>query len=1199
MARVFKPAAEATVYTPADGETFADIVKTKCDKEEPPITEEEVALFNWGTKEPQEVVRALVELVGCKSVDKDAPGKCVMDTARGPGGGKILLPKVWKKDGLSYEQIHTLKVKKSLPATAISITSLDKWFLPADESCEVGYALEGLHAHALKVDMDVYASNYAKSTANNDGEFVTYAYTDIPDTPILKKSISADAAERSTGSESSWKGESEAAEGILKPRDKAKRYINAASSPYCVSLRYYKKDDHKKATLRIESFWPRWSGSGGGRAVVDDSLKFKWKLKDCPGGMQGQFQVFDKNDEIVWRQALTPAECGNGEHEHNWSGGKPLIAEDKMPYRVQIQVHTPKDKDPGLGLAAMHTEVRLLTDSKIGTFGVDHEQEPQVLRFQIAPFYCGKDPVEDSAKGRKLRLAKAGYHPGPIEDGEAQAPYVMAVKEFQRDHMKSGGLLGKDQRIKCDGSITEDTKDLIKEQAPDRRTFFADNNRADITVEATLNTSVNDKDTQIIAWVDDRHNYTEVDATLAAKHLLPEMGLENYHGAMDAGDAKQTYDENSICRPWLPVEVGLPLMKKGDTLQAVNPAIPEISDSMRNATGPIRMDWTFRDLAPEYKTDATEYNANRTRPLRYLTSAIDNAKGAHNGKDAFNCTKALGGIREADYYKLPFGTDAESLMPWKALPDSGVSSVCSVTHDDLGQDAERVYAKRAGRAGVYLHPSIIGGDGYQFRAQVSFRDLPSGATHPNWKVLRDRYEASTLPQAHTAPIRVWRRDSYRAHVKWTDGATHWGAYNTRANKFYEPAMVHMTREKDKDDTFTATSMFGLLGSREFRNLISPYIQGNLGDDPKTNRYRPADEITLTNDTIWPWSTAKHLGVQGVPPSGTSTANYWRVYGNQILNDTWRSFREPLVYDLLSKVERDQGLLRGHLIGEFKASPQYWVEKYFCNRCSTDQILIETDATGGSGQNEACRMGACADGVLHSSERDDYTCNQCGFHLTNVSITRKIGGTNCTAPCTGTMRQTAQSAAGWFSKTFSSSTVSTTYTCDVCGRTRTANETTANAGSGANVACGQPCPRRGVMTADPGSKKPRFVAGPINKLSLPSWGGPLGGLFLDFEVDPRSYWAHEVGHHKHMEHGADVIQVPAQHDRATNLVDNAVTNDPDADSQKWDRTCIMGYICQDDDNTKPDAGYFCGKCLLKLRGWKVEGLADPAGNVAGP
>jgi hypothetical protein len=353
MVRVFKPAAEATSYTPTADETFADIVKTKCDVAEPPITVEEVALFNWGTKEPKEVVRALVELVGCKKAD-DEPGKCVLDPALGPPGGKILLPKLWKKEGMAFEQNHTLKVKKWLPATAVAITKLDKWFLPSDENCVVGYALEGLHIRAMKVDMEVYASNYTKATATIDGEFVNYAYADIPDTPILKKSLSADAGERSTATESSWKGESEAADGVLKPRSPAKRYINVASSPYTVSLRYYKDDAHKTAMLRMDSFWPRWSGSGGARAVVDDSLKFKWTLKDCPGGMQGQFQISDKDDKIVWRQALTAAECGNGEHTHDWTEGKPLITEAQMPYRVQIQVHTPKEEDKGLGLAGAH-----------------------------------------------------------------------------------------------------------------------------------------------------------------------------------------------------------------------------------------------------------------------------------------------------------------------------------------------------------------------------------------------------------------------------------------------------------------------------------------------------------------------------------------------------------------------------------------------------------------------------------------------------------------------------------------------------------------------------------------------------------------------------------------------------------------------------------------------------------------------------
>jgi hypothetical protein len=373
----------------------------------------------------------------------------------------------------------------------------------------------------------------------------------------------------------------------------------------------------------------------------------------------------------------------------------------------------------------------------------------------------------------------------------------------------------------------------------------------------------------------------------------------------------------------------------------------------------------------------------------------------------------------------------------------------------------------------------------------------------------------------------------------------------------------------------------------------------MGDDPKTNHYRPADEITLSNATVWPWSTVKHLGIQGVPPTGTDIADYLDAYEDTILNETWREFRKPIVYDLLAKFERDKGLLRGHMVGEFRGSPQYWLEEYHCDLNDHDQILIETDANGGSGQNEPCRSGACT-GVLHSTERYNYTCNKCGFHLDDVSITRKIGGSNCTAKCTGTMQQTSQTTAGWFSRNIGGNSVSTTYTCSVCGRTRTVSETAANAGTGANVACGEVCPRRGVMTEDPGSKQDRISAGPVTDgLSLPSWGGPLGGLFADVTVDPRSFWAHEIGHHKHMEHAADVISVPAQHDQATNSVDNAVTTDPKPKKRKWDRACIMGYVCQDDDPTKPDAGYFCGKCLLKLRGWKVQGLADPAGNLAGP
>ena len=81
--------------------------------------------------------------------------------------------------------------------------------------------------------------------------------------------------------------------------------------------------------------------------------------------------------------------------------------------------------------------------------------------------------------------------------------------------------------------------------------------------------------------------------------------------------------------------------------------------------------------------DTAEYDATRVRSLRYITSAINTMKGVHNGKDANNLTKALGGIREGTYFELAYGIDGESLMPWKAEKDTGVSAVCSVAHDDL------------------------------------------------------------------------------------------------------------------------------------------------------------------------------------------------------------------------------------------------------------------------------------------------------------------------------------------------------------------------------------------------------------------------------------------------------------------------------------------------------------------------------------
>ena len=92
MGRVFLPRVQATEYSPKAGETLQAIVASKCERADPPITTEEVALFNWGTKETPEVLRAVVELVGCRKVH-DNPYQCELDPAKGLKG-KVYLPKL-------------------------------------------------------------------------------------------------------------------------------------------------------------------------------------------------------------------------------------------------------------------------------------------------------------------------------------------------------------------------------------------------------------------------------------------------------------------------------------------------------------------------------------------------------------------------------------------------------------------------------------------------------------------------------------------------------------------------------------------------------------------------------------------------------------------------------------------------------------------------------------------------------------------------------------------------------------------------------------------------------------------------------------------------------------------------------------------------------------------------------------------------
>ncbi len=166
-----------------------------------------------------------------------------------------------------------------------------------------------------------------------------------------------------------------------------------------------------------------------------------------------------------------------------------------------------------------------------------------------------------------------------------------------------------------------------------------------------------------------------------------------------------------------------------------------------------------------------------------------------------------------------------------------------------------------------------------------------------------------------------------------------------------------------------------------------------------------------------------------------------------------------------------------------------------------------------------------------------------------------------------------------------------YECDRCGNDYWWIETAAGGGS----AAGKDCPDcSGHMRR----KTPPAVYDPgYNEFPLPAAGMPLAATWL-FTNSTEETWVHEVGHHRHLEHAASAplggraAFRTKLHDAEENT-HAAWPAGTGALDKGWDRCCIMSYT------SETERLYFCGKCILRMRGWKVEGLGQPGGNEHDP
>jgi flagellar hook assembly protein FlgD len=1234
-------------YSVKDGDTLLKIAEAKCKE----LGWKVLAQFNWGTTLPREVRRALRETVGVKTSDLGKIGlagspenlELKPDADLAP---KIRIPKAWKKDSLTLEKTTVVDVKRTRPANAVAIIELDKWFIPEKEKCAFEYGLEGEGDRADKVQLDVFGSNYCECTDWKEGLGVYSDPTKMVDEPVYTLDLATQNEERTDyelPGDDGWKGEVTTTKGILgnKTGTATKRFINVAFSPYTAHLRYWKADGDKKARIILDPFWPileetpakptvtptveagkvtlAWKNvkvfdygvvevtdAAGqrvfwaelpkekladgdqtfdwdkkynaaarngkmGQEYLDDSgpgndgllflsapyvyvvnmfrykakaesLKIKWEIKETTKLERGYLEITDNKGKIVFQKPLAKAKL-SGKKDFQWDGnydadiknslnGKEIIPAD-MPYRVQIQANSGVNVAEGLALAAMHTEVRLYTDPTTRTplhLAFDPLKVKRSMNLEVGPRNIGDDPTEGSTKWYRLKLAEAGFHPGPVtDDSSADTDYHISLKEFKRSVPADGSVSAPNfTRLKIDTSEAAGVVTAIKKlRGSDKRAMWGDpakvssNNEAPDFSDDEVKEKLPDSTKNMIVWVDDRQYYTEDstskddagNAFTSGNDANTAFGLGNYRGAMDIGDGKVGLDTAAIPRPWVPLKATPRLLSREKELtDEVKPedVAEEMQESMRKNIGPLRLDWTFDELPPDVPNvpGLTNYSADFIRSKYYVAWALWQNKDQFTRLDTkrkaiySNCTATLGGSRPASsgsYYKEPFGLDKLNLAPWKAVDSSTTGSIATVIHEHLRKEQVAktdLWEKQIGGAGVYFRPSRIAGDGYRVRAEVVF-EKATDYEFPNLEALKNRYPAK--PQVHSAGLRVWRRSSFRGYMCWGAATGNWG--NAFINEFrahYKVANVYFVHEGGSANEFPVTDVFsGGAGETKFKKIIKENV---TADATLQNLTR----MSLDPGYVWPWTSQDDFGWPWKSTVNITSAELESKFLDNIYNHTWRKYRAGLLMSLTKEVER-KGYMRGHLMVEFEASPGFKMLCYKCDNPTPHSYWY-----------------------MFKESRDNFDKD----------------GEACPAPG--------------------------------CGPTY-------------------------VLSAQLVSSR--------TALGLPAVGGALGATWLFWKGENidrlKAVWVHEVGHHRHLEHSANAPGFKDNlHDSEANTkygTWDAVKPPPGSygepsddnvagrrNAQKWDRRCIMSYS----DCYYGELGCFCGRCLLRNRGWKVTGLGFP-------
>lgn len=289
---------------------------------------------------------------------------------------------------------------------------------------------------------------------------------------------------------------------------------------------------------------------------------------------------------------------------------------------------------------------------------------------------------------------------------------------------------------------------------------------------------------------------------------------------------------------------------------------------------------------------------------------------------------------------------------------------------------------------------------------------------------------------------------------------------------------------------------------------------------------------VSPDFIWPFLLEKRRAVP-VSAMGVTLGSFRTDVLSPAVKEVWtKKFREALADLLLENVEKNHGRMEGTTYGMAHVAPMMTIEEYRCDTCyDTRAEVIDNVPAGSALSGSACDDAVCAAAGGVMEQHSWYECNVCSAF--DHSYTAADEGRNITVG-------TACSVAG-------------------CAGTLIFNSVSP-------------------MTAE----REGFSGGSVAYNAGFVWIG-------DSHFDKVPTWPHEYAHCRHLQHSSAHLGSSGspdnpdddQHDSTFNP--NLTFGLP-AKDDGWDQACSMAYT--------PGDRFFCGKCVMKLRGWSVENAINP-------